>query len=404
MSAIPTSSIEPEYGTAMPCPYLGLRDDPVTHFAWDNPNHHCHRVDPPQPIRLIHQQGYCLSGRFETCPVRNDLSPSPSPSKYRKVFESNGLPVHLRLPGVQLPEIHWPELPRLSQIDFGENKRKVWGFAAAGLLVLLIILVAGTVFINAGGNGRGQAGVNGAASNSPAAAVVIDSPTATLTAPAVSSTPTASLTPSETPTQTPSPTIDLWATQTVLALTPLPSDTPTPPLFACDDIRAYTLQLVSGPVLSPDPGFVYDSGDAPPIVSATWLVQNTGACEWTSILLRSTTSGRLLVPLLYINDTLISPDPDNPQVLVRPGESIQVALNFSPEIASSISGDWYLVVENFNLPEQPHLTLQVVNWVTRIAATATTRPTSKPGTSPTQAPGTTEPETRVTPTEPATRP
>jgi hypothetical protein len=404
MAAFPTSSIEPDYGAAMPCPYLGLRDDPVTHFAWDNPEHHCHRVDPPQAIRINHQQGYCLSGRFETCAVRNDLNPSPSPSKYRAVFEGGASPFHLRLPHFSLPGFALGSSKQHGEAA-QEQPRRVWPIVLAGLLVPLIIILVWAIAINSSGGGDNQASASGGnplAETMPAVVVIAD--TLAPSTPTASSTPAPISTATLPPSSTPTATSDFAATQTVLALTPTPTASPTQPLFGCDDSRAYTFNLVEGPILSPEPGYIYNSGEAPPVVTASWILENTGSCQWTSILLLSATSGRLLVPILYVDDVLFIPDADSGSVIAGPGERVQVTLSFSPDIASSIEAEWVVVVDDFTLEEEPHLILDVVNWIIRIQPTATIRPTSRPGTSPTQPPGVTPPSDRPTPTQPSIRP
>lgn len=411
MTAIPTSSFEPDFGAAMPCPYLGLRDDPVTHFAWENPEHHCHRVDPPQPIRIAHQQGYCLSGRFETCAVRNDLNPSPNPSKYRSVFEGNA-PVWARLPRISLPKFEKETVPA-APFGLGETggKRRIWVMALVGLFIPLMIVFVWAIVINAGGDRNLNAttsSTNRPSQVVPAAVASFDTPTATQPQPTATQSPSSTPTATTQPTSTSTPIADLAATQTMLAFTLARTATPTQPLYGCDDSRAYTYSILDGPTLSPEPGYVYTAGEAPPVVTASWLLENTGSCEWNSILLLSVTSGRMLVPILFIDDQQITPDPTGGSVIAFPGEQIQVTLSFSPEIASSIRGEWIAVVDDFRLTDETHLMLDVVNWIVRIFPTPTTRQVTKPGISPTQAPGIspspTTPSTRPTPTEPSIRP
>lgn len=409
MAAIPTSSFEPDFGAAMPCPYLGLRDDPVTHFAWDNPEHHCHRVDPPQAIRIGHQQGYCLSGRFETCAVRNDLNPSPNPSKYRAVFEGDA-PTWLRLPRFSLPKVEKDPSPS-TPFDREESggKRRTWMMVSAGLLISLTIILIWAIAINASGGRDQSATASGEiqlAETEPAAVTATDAPT--VIPPTATFTQAPSSTPTAQPSFTPTPTTDLAATQTMLAFTLSGTATPTQPLYGCDDSRAYTYSLLEGPILSPTPGYVYTSGDAPPVVTASWILENSGSCEWNSILLLSANSGRMLVPILYVDDKLFTPDEETGAVIAGPGGQVRVTLSFSPEIASSIRGEWIVVVNDFKLTSEAHLFLDVVNWIIRRFPTATTRPTARPGISPTKAPGIipspTQPSTRPTPTEPSTRP
>jgi hypothetical protein len=52
----------------VPCPYLGLVDDPDTTFMFAAPGHRCRADSTPVKISLPHQGTYCLSGEYQTCP------------------------------------------------------------------------------------------------------------------------------------------------------------------------------------------------------------------------------------------------------------------------------------------------------------------------------------------------
>ena len=51
------------------CPFLGTPADPGTSLAFPSEANHCFRSRFPIPISSIHQENYCLSAHYETCPV-----------------------------------------------------------------------------------------------------------------------------------------------------------------------------------------------------------------------------------------------------------------------------------------------------------------------------------------------
>ena len=51
------------------CQYLGMDQDPDTAMSFAAPWHHCYHVDPSTPIKLDHQQVYCLTDQHTVCPL-----------------------------------------------------------------------------------------------------------------------------------------------------------------------------------------------------------------------------------------------------------------------------------------------------------------------------------------------
>lgn len=51
------------------CPHLGLKDDPKTALGFPSEGNFCHHLSPSIPVRRDHQQKYCLSTGYHTCPV-----------------------------------------------------------------------------------------------------------------------------------------------------------------------------------------------------------------------------------------------------------------------------------------------------------------------------------------------
>lgn len=57
--------------TSLPetCPHLGSAVDGDTRFAYPSAGNWCYRVASPEGISLAHQQRYCVSGEYESCPI-----------------------------------------------------------------------------------------------------------------------------------------------------------------------------------------------------------------------------------------------------------------------------------------------------------------------------------------------
>lgn len=51
------------------CPYLGTEADPGTSLSYPTDANHCYRTRLPVPISGIHQESYCITDRYQGCPV-----------------------------------------------------------------------------------------------------------------------------------------------------------------------------------------------------------------------------------------------------------------------------------------------------------------------------------------------
>lgn len=51
------------------CPYLGTEADPGTSLSYPTDANHCYRTRLPVPISGIHQENYCITDRYQGCPV-----------------------------------------------------------------------------------------------------------------------------------------------------------------------------------------------------------------------------------------------------------------------------------------------------------------------------------------------
>jgi hypothetical protein len=50
-----------------PCPFLGLRDDPATRYAFPSPAQQCHARRRPAGVDLAKQEADCLTVRHVAC-------------------------------------------------------------------------------------------------------------------------------------------------------------------------------------------------------------------------------------------------------------------------------------------------------------------------------------------------
>ena len=65
------------------CPFLGARDDPETRYAYLSSGNHCYRVNPIGSIAFEHQEIYCLTANYSTCPIFKKEWEGPLPPGIR---------------------------------------------------------------------------------------------------------------------------------------------------------------------------------------------------------------------------------------------------------------------------------------------------------------------------------
>lgn len=51
------------------CPFLGLDDDRETALSYPSVHNYCYHVKPASSVNLIQQRQFCLSNKYNTCPV-----------------------------------------------------------------------------------------------------------------------------------------------------------------------------------------------------------------------------------------------------------------------------------------------------------------------------------------------
>lgn len=74
------------------CPLLGLVDDPDTAFAFSTDANHCHNTVPPASVRLSHQQEYCLSADYVSCPLFRQRDKVSLPGRRRPLTKRLSFP------------------------------------------------------------------------------------------------------------------------------------------------------------------------------------------------------------------------------------------------------------------------------------------------------------------------
>lgn len=169
------------------CPYLGILEDPATHFAFPSTAQRCHATPKPSRIDLAKQARDCLTAQHVGCPrYHPPRLPPPQPRLLRVAGTARPVPVTARTGSTTL--------------------RIAYLLGAVAIALLVIGQLTGPLIDFPGTAGPGVSG--------PAS-----SPTA-----GVSATPAASASPRLTdPPATPTPTAMGSPT-----LTPVPSFTPTP--------------------------------------------------------------------------------------------------------------------------------------------------------------------------------
>jgi hypothetical protein len=415
------------------CPYLGVQDDPATHFAWAKPGHFCYRVRPSQAIEPGHQENFCLNGKYPTCVVYPASWRGPLPANIKDdaymdwvkraavikstITMSGGTQAAAQQAEKTTSRFGMDLSTLREQADFIAEepitppwwKRRegkyiligVFAIILIGLVFWAVILSIQSIFsVNSASSEQSPAGLE---LTSTWEAIALNLSTDTNNEVVIAELPTHSPSPTDTPSPTSTSTRVpdtatplLQATTTPLDLTDMitATGTATPNPFTCQDNRAYTLDIVRGPILVPEMGYVYSASTAPSNVSAGWILRNTSACTWENVLLLSIPSNRLLVPYIRLNGQLITEASENQAVSVPPGGEIEVGLIFPIYMASGIRSEWAVVINNFKLLDRPHLLMDVNNWVIGLNLSPTRTTNNRPPGSRDRPPADTPPSIR----------
>lgn len=416
------------------CPYMGVKADPQTRFSTASPGNYCHRVHPAEPVTLDHQDGFCLSDGYLNCVVYSPQWKGGLPAQLRgegdgsnlldgpRVLQGagqlfGGLKDRLSRNPSEPPPVSAPRsasAPEEDEVDMfrrlhQEARSRVARYPDQALApgyevpddepmplrrsdrvqpIWIVLLLVGLVVIAFSIWGVLQRidQINkeaiSAESTSLAAISLVTAAeqtalfeagqTATVAAytptpvPATS-TPTATTVSAEQATQNAITTAFAQDTQQALALAATQTAS-----VSCENTSGYQVAVISGPVLNPPLGTYYYQGDTPPTPQAVWVLQNSGACDWKKVSLLYTSTGATLVPILRQSGALV----DAENLLLRPGEQIELALAFNGANAFTVNTQYTYIINGVSLSNLPPLTLDVTRWILTIA-----KPTATPKTS-----------------------
>jgi hypothetical protein len=138
----------------------------------------------------------------------------------------------------------------------------------------------------------------------------------------------------------------------------------------CGNVTGYALELSSALDFDPPVGteYIIDTETISPTVA--WEVTNVGECKWERLEVRPASGEQEVRYALWREGEFTEVTPEDP---LQNDETIQVILNFDVFESSNIDGEWVLVVNGLDLLEQPHLELDVEEWIILI-----TPPSSRP--------------------------
>jgi hypothetical protein len=402
-------------GLPSACPYLGLKGDVQSFFSTPNQGNYCHRVAPSRAVSFDQQTSYCLSGSFNDCEIfKNNLDnasevlqdavsasvfsnqedpergkglaqgdealtggevetfPETKPMQRSATGSTGGLddsgaPVEdskESSENVTWDKLHEEVKGRYQRVKPGKNKK----FLLAALIgvALVTLLLAGFWLL---GKVRGDRYQDDVAMLSSSIQVTVSGNDQnellkTVTATQKSDSQMGAVLPSATPTPAERvPNDELLKNGTTTA-----SPEPTATLAeSCSDQSGYKIEVVSGPDLTPKPGYIFRVGSPEPFFQASWLIKNTGKCDWQEIALQDMASGENLMPIIKRGDQIV--DLAETDQVINSGEEIEIILRFRAKDAQSIDRSWGFILNQIYLSEQPILELEVEDWVTIVRET-----------------------------------
>jgi hypothetical protein len=198
----PVAQPDPMTASGPACAWLGLEDDPATHYSFPSGANECHTQSPPLSIGIDYQALTCLHGQWAVCPRL------AAAQKSAQGNAGNGIARH----STSYRRIQW---------------------AVTGVVVIAIMLATGFVFIY-------QTGGLGAAPQPAPPGAAIAQPTRTA-APTETPRPTATASPQPTATVTATRTPAPTTMATRIPSTATPTIRPAPTALAAHVIARVTL-------------------------------------------------------------------------------------------------------------------------------------------------------------------
>lgn len=412
------------------CPFLGLKEDAETHFSTPSLGNYCHKVDPSEPVNFDHQDRFCLSDDFVQCVVfsgdwqgmlpetiRGDGAPGLRSPELRKgvivtqqltdtdpdIEVEEAIAIDTPLPRLEKEEVNvrsrrpisdeqdstdisdnlpWKRLHEEARSRYLETKpnrreKTIW----AGLIVVasIVFLVSMWGLYNRFNELQTQTELSMLTARTLTAIVANEQQ---LLAEAATATQNAVLTSIKESTPTPTATQDEDSVLLAEALTATAqlAIMEEPTVDVCSELSGYPIEIVSGPHLTPRPGYIYQPGSPEPVIQASWVLKNPGTCSWEQVVLQDVTTGENTVP--YISRDGEEIDLTNLEQAIDPEDEIEISIGFRLKDAETINREWLLLINGFNLFDQSHVVLKIDDWIIIQQATATptkvAKPTSKP--------------------------
>lgn len=176
-------------GDPIVCPYLGLADDPRTHFAFATIDHVCHSGAGQKAIDMPHQGSFCLSDNYPDC--RRYVDPVVAATNAATTTAAGtaaaALPVRAGLPTALLAA-------QVRQPRSTSGRRNAWVRPAVILVAGLLVVVVAVMLLSHPASPPGaQTGLS-----SPAPAADVASP-----AGGAKPTPTNLIRPTDAPAASP---------------------------------------------------------------------------------------------------------------------------------------------------------------------------------------------------------
>ena len=385
--------------TIIGCPYLGLLVDPETRVGSADILNHCFCKHPPRSVDLAYQDEFCLSDKFTSCEIYKAylldhgseiketsssrdieagvlISSSQIEDAENDVQQNNNINKEQKLPHDDYPDwkkrLHEEAKSNLDEVSSSRKGNWLWGI---GLIIALIFFV---VFAVSTYNRWEDLKAKAQLSNNGSEAVAVASVVNELGGAADAYATAASIIEMGAKAEA---TREAAATATAIAyeaqLSSTINETPTLNEEAvCEKIDEIDYTILDGPIFSPEKGYYYVSGTTPPDIQVSWIIENSGGCSWETVYFLSLADGRIIYPTLIKDGEELDPlsASEGEQVLVKPGEQVEVAVPFDVNHARNVDDDFVLMVNKISLADRVHAIVNINGWVITIKPQKTSLP------------------------------
>jgi hypothetical protein len=146
--------------------------------------------------------------------------------------------------------------------------------------------------------------------------------------------------------------------------------TATAEMLQCLEADTYSLEVSSELDLEPPSGTDYITGTTPIQPMVFWELTNLSPCQWELISVKTLTGDYEVAVSIWRGSQEVEDLRKSP---VGTGESILISLIFDILDATDVRGEWILMINDLELTDEPHLQLDVEQWINLI-----TPPSSRP--------------------------